>query len=101
MAENRGENSQSRSRGRTFWRVSMYSWIAMLALWLVYASNSNFRNFIFLVGPPIITEFSIDSETWGLLTAIMTLAHPFLCYRRPLGRIEEATDGHVSTERSP
>ena len=78
LEESRGENSQSRSRGRTFWRVSMYSWIAMLALWLVYATNSNFRNFIFLVGPPIITEFSIDSETWGLLTAIMTLAQSVL-----------------------
>lgn len=79
MPTNNDENtSQSQRSNKTFWSVSMYSWIAMLTLWLLYATNANFRNFIFLVGPPIISEFNINAQTWGILTAIMTLAQSIL-----------------------
>jgi MFS family permease len=70
-------NGDAGGRGR-FWGVSVYSWIAMVALWLLYATNANDRNFIFLVGPSIIKEFHLSSQTWGLLTAIMTLAQSVL-----------------------
>lgn len=81
MQADRGrEVSRSRdgSGRRLFFGVSRYSWFAMLALWLVFAMNSNFRNFLFLVQPPIIKEFHTNAQTMGIIAAVATLAQSVL-----------------------
>jgi hypothetical protein len=71
-------STRSERAKKLFLGGSKYSWLAMLALWLVFAMNSNFRNFFFLVQPSIIAEFSTDAETMGLIAAIITLAQSVL-----------------------
>src|SRR5919202_2411019 len=76
---NGGENtSRSQRAKKLFLGGSKYSWLAMLALWLVFAMNSNFRNFFFLVQPSIIAEFDTNAATMGLIAALITLAQSFL-----------------------
>jgi MFS family permease len=78
--EGNESSTSTRSEGakKLFLGGSKYSWLAMLALWLVFAMNSNFRNFFFLVQPPIIAEFDTDATTMGLIAAIITLAQSVL-----------------------
>ncbi|GMA63492.1 MFS transporter [Alicyclobacillus fastidiosus] len=54
------------------------SWMALLALWLVYAMNANMRNFFFTVQPSIVKEFHLTPSALGMFTAFVTLAQSVL-----------------------
>lgn len=66
------------SRGTTakklFLGGAKYSWIAMLALWLVYAMNANTRQIFYLLQPQFVNEFNITPGTAGIAAAIYSLA---------------------------
>jgi MFS family permease len=51
-----------------------YSWLALSALWLVYAMNANMRNLVFVVQPSIVQEFKVTPGQLGLFTGLLTLA---------------------------
>jgi len=51
-----------------------YSWLALIALWLVYAMNGTMRNLVFMVQPSIVEEFHLTSSELGLFTGFLTLA---------------------------
>jgi MFS family permease len=55
-------------------KVSRYSWIALLFLWLIYALNANSRQMIFYVLPPITEEFHASPSTVGAITGAVTAA---------------------------
>lgn len=55
-----------------------YSWLALLALWLVYAMNANMRNFFFVVQPSIVSEFHVTPGELGLFAGFVTLAQAVL-----------------------
>jgi len=50
-----------------------YSWLAMLWLWLIYAMNTNTRNWIQLVQPAVVEEFHLSSTTMGVLSGALTM----------------------------
>jgi sugar phosphate permease len=55
-------------------RIPSESWLALIALWLVYAMNSNARQMLFYVVPYISKEFSLDAPTVGLYTTLIMMA---------------------------
>jgi MFS family permease len=55
-----------------------YSWLALGALWLVYAMNANMRNFFFVVQPSIVKEFKVTPNELGLFAGFVTLAQAVL-----------------------
>jgi MFS family permease len=55
-----------------------YSWLALVALWLVYAMNGILRNLVFLVQPSIVQEFRVTPGELGLFTGFLTLAQAVL-----------------------
>jgi MFS family permease len=55
-----------------------YSWLALVALWLVYAMNGTMRNLVFMVQPSIVQEFRLTSSELGLFTGFLTLAQSVL-----------------------
>lgn len=55
-----------------------YSWLALGALWLVYAMNANMRNFFFVVQPSIVKEFKVTPSQLGLFAGFVTLAQAIL-----------------------
>jgi MFS family permease len=59
-------------------RVSKYSWISLLMLWLVYAMDANSRQMIFLVLPSIIKEYNIGASMVGLVTTLIIVSTSFL-----------------------
>jgi MFS family permease len=64
-----------RRRGRIGFK---YSWLALVALWLVYAMNGNMRQLVFAVQPSIVQEFRITPGELGLFTGFLTLAQAVL-----------------------
>ncbi|MGW0081534.1 hypothetical protein [Streptomyces sp. NPDC003393] len=66
-------------RGQRRIRVGCtYSWLALAALWLVYAMNANMRNFDFVVHPPIVKEFEVTPAHLGLFAGFLTFAQAVL-----------------------
>jgi MFS family permease len=55
-------------------RVSRYSWIALLFLWLIYALNANSRQMIFYVLPSITDEFGTSPSEIGAIAGAVTAA---------------------------
>lgn len=68
----------TRRRGRVATIGFKYSWLALGALWLVYAMNANMRNFFFVVQPSIVREFRVTPNELGLFAGFVTLAQSVL-----------------------
>lgn len=80
MAAGGTESSSARTAAakKLFLGGAKYSWVAMLALWLVFAMNANMRNFFFVVEPSIVNEFSVSPQRIGAFAAFVTLAQAIL-----------------------
>ena len=51
-----------------------WSWILILALWLVYAMNANTRQIFYLLQPQFVNEFNVTPRNAGIAAAIYSLA---------------------------
>ncbi|NPD65245.1 MFS transporter [Lichenicola cladoniae] len=50
------------------------SWAAMVYLWIIYALNSNMRQWFSIVQPSVVEEFHLTPATMGLYSGLLTAA---------------------------
>lgn len=72
MTEESVRDTRKRGLGKRF-GVPLTSLGALVCLWLVYAMNSNTRQIIFYVIPPIVSEFKVSPTTIGIVSSIFTI----------------------------
>ena len=53
---------------------SRWSWAAMACLWLIYAMNTNMRQWIVIVQPSLVREFHLSPSRMGLYSGMLTMA---------------------------
>lgn len=53
---------------------SRWSWSAMAFLWLIYAMNTNMRQWFQIVQPSLVEEYHLTASTMGLYSGLLTMA---------------------------
>ena len=53
---------------------SRWSWTAMGYLWLIYAMNTNMRQWFQIVQPSLVNEFHLSPSRMGLYSGLLTIA---------------------------
>ena len=67
--------SSSAARLPLFGRIAgTWSWSAMGLLWLIYAMNTNMRQWFSLVQPSLVQEFHLTPAAMGLYTGLLTMS---------------------------
>jgi sugar phosphate permease len=66
---------QPAKRAGFFSRIGgRYSWTAMIYLWLIYAMNTNMRQWIQIVQPSLVEEFKLTPSAIGFYSGLLTIA---------------------------
>ena len=53
---------------------SRWSWTAMVFLWLIYAMNTNMRQWFQIVQPSLVEEFHLTPSAMGLYSGLLTMS---------------------------